>query len=482
MSFEDHIRKNLKNYPSEVDVEELWSQIEPEIPNERDRKRRIFIFFFFFIGLIAGITYTLPYSTNNGSEARLPISLEDTKYPIGVFDENSPGVRYYTTTHPNSNTIISSASENIPTASKAELGIDNSRAIRIKSNKENGNPRKKAFLEFKNPNTKQLPSFPINHELIEKELLEEEMEKVLISEVISEEEKINGNKFWLELEELPMITALVYEIEEKEEDLVENKEIVSTTKPKWTTQVGLQCGAGTVNDSYFSKDGNLIRYITRLNDRTLYSRSLDFNISLFITHKSGFFVKSGLNIQKIKSGINTIGLLFPQTINSNSTTADSQIKNESTPSTDRQVTNNPAPSQTTNTPSGLANNQYRTFYQTNFNLPISLGYHINMGKVTVGFESGILTNLVSNEKGSYYFHNHSMGDLSDHPLSPYKARLGMMITNGIHLDFALNDNLYFSLNGNHGFSPKPINDNDSPYHIKRSNYGFNAGIKFNLNK
>ncbi len=475
MSFEEHIRKNLLNHPTEVDTDALWDSICDDIPNGKDQKKRGGIFFIFLIGLMSlGTVLFYPFEMKN-TQAHLNISSGQEFAPDGKWDaysltwESPIEKRHILLEYQNPPQLLHSLEKGalITEIDKTAAFLDLARkhdVINIGSFDKNTLEKESSPLPFKEDKVKALES-PSSLEEAELRFME------MIPAILSDNTPLEKISFNLKIEE-----------EEEEEEEEEQKKIVEKNIPKFKFEIGVHMGGNFIRNSYSTNTAGHSEYVQRLNDMNTNSYSSEYLLGFRVLHKTGIFLQSGLNYRKSTTIFEYISndiVDIRYSSSNNEQYIDDDLVPSSTKSNGIQEQTNNA-SNTSISSYGSTIRKHK-MYTKQLNVPLLMGYQIGKGIVKMELTSGVQFGLATSYQGKIPTPEnglHEFGGFMNN--SPYRNNLLMKVQNGIAMNLTLSENISLNLGSYFRFNPKSITKEDAVFSQKENEFGGSLGLRFNL--
>ncbi len=472
MSFEEHIRRNLNNHHSEVDTDALWNSIKDDIPTEKEDKRRRFLFFFTLISVSLGSIFILSQG-----------DLDDPTYLSTKVEITTPSI-----------SSIEKYIDNVDTDAILSITKNTKKKRNLSQSKEFNKPlvKRSSTSKIKKANNSSstihkptiVSSSNLNHS-IPTDIQNQKFIEVLkdqIRTILPKQKEEELNIFAAELHQAEMIQASLLPeiaIEELEVPEVEDLEYEETEEiraafdderdTKFT--FGFSLGSGKVNNTFSPNFPSQREYVDKLNRLQKSSYYIDYSFDLMMAHKSGVYLKSGFLVQKNKTVFNPNSTLVEEVIqnqipNLNVTGTVYALENGN--QNEREETQEPVTTVMTSVYSRPQSLKSKSLTQTNYALPIILGYQFGKGNFKIGVETGVMVNLFSKIKGNIN--------------TPYKEQWGINLQQGLSLSYDITPEIALNLAGQYRFTPSSVTESKASYSLKQKSYGINLGLKFNISE
>ncbi len=485
-NFEEHIRRKLGHYPSEVDTNALWESIKEDIPKEEDKKKRVIFFFWLFgLGLFGGMASWWLYQ-NNGTQLANQVHT-DKEYSQDNPQETNLGHHVS-----GADEALESFLENeIPFSNKNKL-VSHTETSLLNTESAKGNWNVNFNKDHFLPHSTTLGHIPTITSIKSSEpILVSSIptKKVALAslEVVSTEKKEETEE---DMDAIPYLLAVL--AEEKEIDDLENElspdafeeeaNIKVDNHKKLKLQAGFHVTYGASNSIIYAKSDTYDDYaeLRRNTERAISTVELgvDFNI-LF---KNGLTMRTGLTHTRIKEKMK-------YTITPNSIPGyhqgNNDLEGKETSSAWSGSSNDPNTNSSGNNGSPQTSNNPIKFNHDNLytmtDIPLVMGYQQAIGKrVGIQFEAGTYINLYSSASGFIVHPNTKIYKLDLGEIRSHKNNILLSTYTGLNLNYQASSKLALRVGAHYRFTPFSITGKNYSLNQKYATYGLHAGMAFTI--
>ncbi len=462
MSFEEHIRNQLKNHSSEVDTNDLWNSIKNDVRYSEKKKKRRFFFFIFFAALWGGMLTLLLFNSDH------QIMIQNQSYTNNIHLsqlENQPTTNYinniptlHQTTHANTTPFISQTLEeqtsNVQPITTIKEGTTFSGTKAVE---------KTVFAPLLLSRKKQnsFSAIPIiymqKQEPISKEKIEDKKEVLeLEEETNQEEEKEEEEKIFAELKPFPYppLGELLLE-EEKEEEHISKRNKRGIRTRKIGIELGFQFGFGYSTKKLKAKTLFFENYVKERNETETHTGTIELSGNIQFQTQSGLGIRTGIHFSRMTERFHYTSPL--------------------------DLLDIPIPAEAS-FPSFIPQKTKKALNKIEFvDLPLIFSYRVGNKNFSTNFEAGGYFNLQTYTSG---YMMHYTGIYYDYgnttTLDTYKNNIAITTHTGISFNVKINPNVYFKVGGHLKYTPKSITSKYYPLEQRYTTYGIHTGIYYDL--
>ncbi len=473
--FENKIGKELSDHRSAVDVDALWSAIEPDVDRinaARKKKRRGFLWLW-FAGLAAvgfGIGF---YLLNNENETQNGQTTERMAQEIST-----------TNTADADRNILKTLPENEPVV---ETGIENKEATVIgkidnpiaSTNSEA--PKKSTKTNFiRNQASAETPGLAN----VYKETSEVLGDKTTLENIQSPHETVlEGQKrIPIKIDRLATIPMSLFHVNTDLSsyliiDEIENTPLVEqvpdlantldkrhpASKSPFRFSGSIRAGAGFADRRLGMTDSLGTDYLESRESTEKILETVNAGLLINARHQSGFEISTGFNFARMTE-------LFE--------IQNTVVDNDSIPGIKYYGVN---PNNDTIPVFGMVPHMvtvetHKKYYNrhTFFDIPVIVGYHFGNGDWTFGAEAGVFANLSLKTSGRFLAE-----DGTDTDIAPiFKSSIGLSYYVGFSAGYKINDKLEVGLSPHVRHFPKSITQTSYTLSQKYTLYSINASARY----
>jgi hypothetical protein len=459
--FEDKLGQLLHQHHSDLDVDELWTAIEPGVDhiNKKKKKRRPW-FWIFLIGLpisvaCIGMIYFKGGSYGNAQSSQATQSSSKI-LPKNIQQKNSK------TNTPNRTPIIKSLFNK---ETNKALNIQpkslslNSNAYELKLHLQNTftsvpnhdlihvkSKPGKTFTTFNNSSSANEPAFPIS---------------------MPPTVNIKHDEW-----DIPSLaTKDISPIEYPIEALIPNNDYWKDQKADWF--ILAETGIGYSNRTLTVPPNDSVpeALMAKRNESETQLETVQAGLFVSRIHKKGLEITAGINYTQINERFK-----FEEVhINVDYQYGIEAFVNNSNNGLDTIY--GLVPIQTTTTKRIINFNNHKII-----DLPIIIGYHrpLSRGQGSVGIRAGVFTNIYTQTEGKIFGYGNTDFEIIESDI--YKRRVGLSYYMGLSLNYPLNDRIIISLAPSVRYFPHSFTQGDYPLKQRYQVYSFKGGLRFRLNK
>jgi len=468
-NFEKHLHDHFDGRKVNVDKNELWANIAPQLdPPKKDRKKS---WFFFFLGLAAGATLLGLYLTTQPKEE--PIVLETVNTELVEQGEIAPSTQ---------NAIVNQTTNRIPAEpQKTEattIAIPNSttketnyinpnnivntsptnNSVQIKTNSHNTRSTNTATVQEANKSIFQTStkSTVTNKDQVipfAETFQKEATTKVLESNLLNIS-SLSLNQFTItgiDLDKLP--TAL----EKQQEDFI------TPSKSKLRYGIGFHAGISKTQNMLRENSSSEFLYTQLRASTEDQLQTLHLGLSAVVEIKRNIYVQAGLEYSRIGSKLNIDDELILI-----DTTQEIIIRHGNFTDTigagDRYIIQE------------FSKNNHRNSFHL-IDLPILFGYQFGKTRWRGGIEAGAYINLRLQKEGQIIQEDLSIYDIEKDQNNWYKTNVGIRPHLGLVSTYDLSSNYQLYFRTGITFN-KIFSTNNSPITVEKSMFGIQLGGRY----
>lgn len=484
--FENKIKDELSSHRSEVDIDALWSTIEPEVDaiNQSKRKRRFIIFWFLLAGvLMLGGGIGGYYFLNNDKVTEKTIIAGNNSEEKTIEEKQEQNLN----TDKTINNIQEGDKETVKT-------IDNQSAIITAKNNsiknDNSTSNKNQTIEKKNsntPNNSNSKNLNNNQKTIADDDSHFETSNTqdndkTISKNILEENQKEKTAYLIPIKKLGTLAIPLFKIKtttpqldipDLNKDLAE--ETTSPTPPDKKGKrhpmdkkdlrfsFGAYGGISYANRNLSVNDiaANDLLKIRESSEKQLETTHAGLQFSM--RHQSGFDLATGIQYTRMVERFN---------YNQNITELDSidgVLYYAVNPNNDTLAIMGTVPHTTI---TDIRKEYYNKY--TMFDIPVIVGYYRENDEWAFGAQAGIFANISLKTEGQFLSSETTSTDMKD----LFKSSVGLSYHAGISVDRKLNKNIGIGISPYFRYFPKNFAKTDYGISQKYTLIGINARINY----
>lgn len=442
--FENKISKELSNHTSDVDIQNLWESLEPEVDaiNNQRKKRRGFIWFFLggLLLIAAGGAFLfLPNEVSESEEISEVVTLksdfpevkeEDVQSKeltgeeaVSRLKSNDYGkVSERVTQQATTNSILFSS----PKKTHLDKGLDKSKLVLLTSKKDRFEEKlteKKAEnstidLSVNDPQLEEAKTIDL---VVKNEKTTEQIEEKR-DDVKKENEEVNTPDI-IEENMVSETNDLIETTTELGEDKVEKETKRSPFKFAFATQTSISFTDRVLEEK--TDTFSNLRALRDVSERML--ETTQFGLRFSVGHQSGFELTSGVNCTQINELFRYNESVISQDSVDGIQFFVRTLENE------LDTIYGKVPVTRTTTLNKKYYNKYRMI-----EVPILLGWSTKIRKVRVGAQAGIFANISTTTSGRVLKNATEDTDVETDEI--YKTNVGLSYYFGISAGYALSNN------------------------------------------
>jgi len=483
--FDQELKSELEKYQSSADPNSIWAAIESEVAlvneasEKEDRKPLIWIFSFLLVGVLAGTIMLKPWNFVGAETSVMPLANTELNAQIPKPVTKNIEISFISE---KPETEVNTTTETLPSIQKKV-------AISIFNNKKS--PSKLTNLETQftassNPAAipaKKMKVTSLDNAFYFKQAIKETVDVL----TFSNSEKETSSTLSIKEEDISnnagtMLSPLSNQLIQIQIPYSGISKMLSPPllpvpsfadrrrrrTPAWSVGLEIQGGAALTNRNLSLKN---IENQTWLDLREATESTLEtvqIGGLIDLQHRSGFAISTGIQwsriaekytIEEITTTQNLENALISYSIDMNQDTVNrtyDDILRTSTTTTAREGFNN-----------------YRLL-----DIPLLIGYHIKNETWSLGFQTGILTNLSLSTKGYIYDENNLLVDINANQKNIYKSSIGIGFYVGLTGRVALNDNLQITASPFYQKNAGSFTLSEGPITQKYSWLGLNIGLRY----
>ncbi len=440
--FENYHARKLKEYSSEVNAEELWQAIEPQIQAKKDRHGLWFLFPLLCLGAFSYLAF---YTTNTELEEEEEPSMVSTSLNNMVVQEAKHVPLIPTKT--NEISTVKKALSSAPSFFTEKKDLPEKNSTSYKKQLQNLALQK----TLQNLNT-QNSTISTKSNLSESRTLKQNKSNSLETD-FSEK----GNSFIQKesISKLAIIRPTIFKQEKLNTDytipVLEIEKIILPSKRLFSFSLGFEIGLGYSIKDYSEDTENmdLINFMKRIESPL---ESTGAGMTFEVKHRSNFFLQTGINYSRFNQRIK-LDQVIPGTVQT-----ENAIVELYTNSNGEVIPILGLGSETVERLYKLTHYNFHEF----ISVPIMLGYEFKKKSLSLSPLIGINFNLVHNANGIQFSGNNinSKFDLEDSDWFDSRTSLSYHI--GLGINYQLKESFNIGLKPYFNFQKNDINSSINP--------------------
>jgi len=485
--FDQELKSEVENFHSSADPTAIWAAIETEVEQineeaeEKERKPLVWIFNFLLVGILAG-TIILELWDFVGAETAI-IPLSNTEVDVRM---PKPVTKYIETSlnpdKPKTETNTTTETLRAPQKKEAKIIHQHKKSPSGKMDLETQftisvipDSAPMTNLEVKN-SADELYFNQLNEETVDI-LTFTNSEKAVSQSALIKQKDISDNATTY----LLALTNQMTQLSDPSTDISKMmppplSPIFSSTErrrrrtPPWSIGFEIQTGVALTNRDLSLRHAESQSWLDLREATESTLETVQIGGLIELQHRSGFAISTGIQwsriaekytVDEITTTENLENTLISFSIDMNQDTVNemySDIIRTSTTTTTREGFNN-----------------YRLL-----DIPLLFGYHIKNETWSLGFQTGILTNLNLSTKGFIYDENSQLIDLAANQQATYKSSIGIGFYAGLTGSVALTDNLQITASPFYRKNTGSFTLSDGSISQKYSWLGMNVGFRIRM--
>ena len=487
--------KALKDYNSELDLDNLWKDLEPEIDalNDEDEKDRKPFFWWFLFGGIIAISSILIFTVQNTSKQEKETVLSSLAAPYEQTSKNetkrSQENKLLELEERDLSVLTPNGTETNKLASEStEIILDNSfdsqkRKVNKLSNKKiKTTPKlyKEEIIEASTRNNENSNKLFTN---IQTTTLENKINPVGIKPLASPVLKsANRNLENVEIQQHSQFKEI--NLIKTEFQMVEPQ---NTVKPKLPIKkqdsekatyhskskkpvsifVGIEGGSFITNKKLSSQENSTYVQLREALETPLETVSTGLTIKA--KYASGVYIKSGFQYTQINERLNA----------SDTSSLFNEVYGLVAWQPNPYMNLNPIYDTIYNRIDTIRISTIYNRYKL-YDLPINVGYEYEKGKWLVGLEAGVTFNLRLNATGQILNEQMAFINLNDAESTPLKSNVGLGWHMGLKVGYKINDYLHVYTSPKFRSYLQNFSKTESPTELRYQLLGIQLGVEYKI--